>query len=155
MRGKLSLRQDMVYKRLVLIFSELWDRYFHCVKSVQIRSYSWSVFSCIRTAYGGLPLNLRIQSKYRKIWTRNSSVFGGFSSSVHVAKNKISSCWIIFNHVVYFYTMTWYRGVFRTLSNIYGGVLFAKTVNAFLFFKYFCKNVSWQKFCLVLNAHLC
>ena len=155
MRGKLSLRQDMVYKKLVLSFWELWDRYFHCVKSVQIRSYSWSVFSCIRTEYGGLPLNLRIQSKYRKIWTRNSSLFGRFSSSVHVTKNKISSCWIIFDHVVYFYTMIWYRGVFRTLSNIYGGVLFAKTVNAFLFFKYFCKSVSWQKFCLVLNAHLC
>ena len=25
---------------------------FHCVKSVQIRSYLWSVFSCIRTEYG-------------------------------------------------------------------------------------------------------
>ena len=24
----------------------------HCVKSVQIRSYFWSVFSCIRTEYG-------------------------------------------------------------------------------------------------------
>ena len=26
----------------------------HCVKSVQIRSFSWSVFSCIRTEYGDL-----------------------------------------------------------------------------------------------------
>ena len=25
---------------------------YHCVKSVQIRSYFWSVFSCIRTEYG-------------------------------------------------------------------------------------------------------
>ena len=24
----------------------------HCVKSVQIRSYFWSVFSCIRIEYG-------------------------------------------------------------------------------------------------------
>ena len=24
----------------------------HCVKSVQKRSFSWSVFSCIRTEYG-------------------------------------------------------------------------------------------------------
>ena len=38
----------------------------HCVKSVQIRSYFWSVFS-------------RIQ--YRKIRTRNNSVFGHFSRS--------------------------------------------------------------------------
>ena len=40
----------------------------HCVKSVQIRSYFWSVFSCT-------------QSEYRKIWTRNNSVFGHFSPS--------------------------------------------------------------------------
>ena len=41
----------------------------HCVKSVQIRSYFWPVFSCI-------------QSKYRKIGTRNKSVIGHFSLSV-------------------------------------------------------------------------
>ena len=38
----------------------------HCVKSVQIRSYFWSVFSCIRIEYG-------------KIHTRNNFVFGHFS----------------------------------------------------------------------------
>ena len=40
----------------------------HCVKSVRIWSYLWSVFSCI-------------QYKYRKLWTRNNSVFGHFSRS--------------------------------------------------------------------------
>ena len=39
-----------------------------CVKSVQIQSYFLSVFSCI-------------QSEYRRILTRNYSVFGHFSSS--------------------------------------------------------------------------
>ena len=39
-----------------------------CLKSVQIRSYFWSIFSCI-------------QSKYRKIWTRNNYIFGQFSLS--------------------------------------------------------------------------
>ena len=51
------------------------------MKSVQIRSYFWSVFSCIRTEYGDLRLNLRIQYEYRKIRTRNNSVFGHFSRS--------------------------------------------------------------------------
>ena len=32
----------------------------HCVKSVQIQSYFWSVFSCIRTEYG----DLRSTGKY-------------------------------------------------------------------------------------------
>ena len=40
----------------------------HCVKSVRIRSFFWSVFSCI-------------QSEYRKIRTRKNSVFGHFSRS--------------------------------------------------------------------------
>ena len=35
------------------------ESYLHCVKSVQIRSYFWSIFSCIRT-------------EYRKIRTRNN-----------------------------------------------------------------------------------
>ena len=56
----------------------------HCVKSVQIRSYVWSVFSCIRTEYA----NLRIQPKYRKILTRNNSVFGHFSHSEHAKKYR-------------------------------------------------------------------
>ena len=49
----------------------------HCVKSVQIRSYFWSVFSCI-------------QPEYRKIRSRNNSVFGHFSRSgtLFVHKNN-------------------------------------------------------------------
>ena len=42
----------------------LWSKY-HCVRYVQIRSYFWSVFSCIRTEYGELrsisPYSVRIQ----------------------------------------------------------------------------------------------
>ena len=40
----------------------------HCVKSVQIRSFFWPVFSGIRT-------------EYRKIRTRKNSIFGFFSHS--------------------------------------------------------------------------
>ena len=49
----------------------------HCVKSVQIRSFFWSVFSCIRTEFGDLLLeplySVRIQDytdqKKLYIWT--------------------------------------------------------------------------------------
>ena len=52
-------------------------RFQHCVKSVQIRSFFWSVFSCIRTEYGDLlrksPYSVRIQEntdqKKLHIWT--------------------------------------------------------------------------------------
>ena len=40
---KISFGQNKRYKKHV-----------HCVKSVQIRSYFWPVFSCIRTEYGDL-----------------------------------------------------------------------------------------------------
>ena len=55
---------------------------FHFVKSVQIRSYFWSVFSCIRT-------------EYRKIGTRNNYAFGHFSRSVMLRlriAQRISDC---------------------------------------------------------------
>ena len=50
------------------------------MKCVQIRSFSWSVFSRIRTGYG--EISLRIQSECGKIRTRKNSVFGHFSHSV-------------------------------------------------------------------------
>ena len=54
-------------KRLVLKWGT-GGFYNHCVKNVQIRSYFWSVFSCIWT-------------QYRKIRNRNNSLFGHFSRS--------------------------------------------------------------------------
>ena len=49
----------------------------HCVKSDQIWSFFWSVFSCIRTRYGDLlgksPYSVRVQEstdqKKLRIWT--------------------------------------------------------------------------------------
>ena len=61
--------------------SLLW--LFRCVKSVQILSCFWYVFSHIRTEYGP-EKSLRIQSDCEKIWTRNNSLFGHFSRSVFV-----------------------------------------------------------------------
>ena len=53
----------------------------HRVKSVQIRSFCWSVFSCIWTEYGEILRISRIQSKFGKIQTRKNSVFEHFSRS--------------------------------------------------------------------------
>ena len=33
-------------------YRECWASELHCVKSVQIQSFFWSEFSCIRTEYG-------------------------------------------------------------------------------------------------------
>ena len=40
----------------------------HCVKSVQIRSYFWSVFSCIRIEYGDL-LRVQVYAVFYKIFS--------------------------------------------------------------------------------------
>ena len=60
-------------------------------KSVQIRSYFWSVYSCVRTEYRNLLINLHIQSEYRKTRTRNDSVSAHFSHGdrdLLLTKNK-------------------------------------------------------------------
>ena len=51
----------------------------HCVKSVQIRSLFWSVFSRIRTEYGEIQ---SIQSKCGKIRTRITPKYEYFLPSV-------------------------------------------------------------------------
>ena len=43
----------------------------NCVKSIQIRSFFWSLLTYIRTEYGDL---LRIQSAYRKMRTKKNFV---------------------------------------------------------------------------------
>ena len=61
-------------------------RSFHCVKSVQIRSFFWSVFSCIWTEYGSLEYEHRISQysvqmgentgqKKLRIWTLFTQCF--------------------------------------------------------------------------------
>ena len=50
------------------------------VKSVQIRSFFWSVFSCIQPEYG-------------KIRTRKNSVFGNFSRSVYQLSHIFLTRW--------------------------------------------------------------
>ena len=63
----------------------------HCVKRVQIRSYLWSVFPVFELNTGIYGENIHIQSKHRKIRTRNNSVFGRFSGSKSLHNNRRSS----------------------------------------------------------------
>ena len=100
-KWKFSLTEEILNGRFYVLCSEIFVRpltmfekklfktlfvswschYLHCLKCVQIRSYFWSVFSCIRTKYDIYSVNLRIQFECRKIRTRNNTVFGQFSRS--------------------------------------------------------------------------
>ena len=70
------------FLRYYIVVREIFEprfycsRYIYCVKSLPIRSFFWSVFSCIRTEYRDL---LR---KYRKIRTRKNCVFGHFHAAI-------------------------------------------------------------------------
>ena len=53
----------------------------HFAKSVQIRSFFWSVFSVFGLNTDIYAVNLRIQSECGKIRTRQNSIFGHFIRS--------------------------------------------------------------------------
>ena len=67
---------------------------YHCVKSVQIQIFVWSIFSCIRT-------------EYTKIWTRKTA----YSDTFHtVYRSYISSLLISSAHQLFDLTNCWYCG---------------------------------------------
>ena len=78
---------------------------FHCVKKVHIPTFSGSyfpVFGLNTEIYG---VNLRIQSKYRKIQTRKNSVFGHFSRSVYcllIISSYLTLRWDYFDEGILF-----------------------------------------------------
>ena len=104
------------------------------MKRVQIQSFFWSVF------YG---VNLRIQSDYRKIRTRNSSVFENFSRSVTKSKSLIlSSKKTFFSDFINSELKQSPMTVFRWLRYIKKGVLknFAKFTG-----KHLCQSLFFNK----------
>ena len=96
----------------------------HCVKGVQIRSFFWSIFSCIRTEFGGLlrksPYSVRIQEdtvqKKLRIWTP-------FTQFQYLA-------------------IVIMRCVFRSQPNIYDGSHCGKSVQIRSFFWSVCSFVQ-------------
>ena len=79
----MTLREKCPNTELFLVRIFLYLDWIWRFTSVQIRSYFWSVFFCI------YEVNLCIQYKYRKILTRNNSVFGHFSRSVRLLKKEL------------------------------------------------------------------
>ena len=63
---------------------------YHCVKSVQIRSFFCSAFSRIRTEYEEIRSKSPYSVRMRENTNQKNSVFGHFSCSVYLRLN----CWI-------------------------------------------------------------
>ena len=66
-------RKNKNSKKLPNTFLTASCQWSHCVKSVQIRSYFWSVFSYIRTEYGDL---LRRDTEYLSVFSPNTGKYG-------------------------------------------------------------------------------
>ena len=64
--------------------------YYHCVKTVQIRSFFWSVFPIFGLHTDIWRVNLHVQSEYRKIQNRKYSVSEHFSRSVQLQQSSQS-----------------------------------------------------------------
>ena len=77
---KILYKQRIMHNQALCII-----KHKHWVKSVQIGSYFWSLFSCIRTEYAEILVSLCIKSECGKIRTRKNCVFRHFSRSARVA----------------------------------------------------------------------
>ena len=87
---------DNLWKQDSYINIDGWPQYsLACVKSIQIQSFFWSAFSCIRIVF--YSLNLHIQGEYREIRTRKNSVFEHFSFTLcrNYRKCLIASLWSV------------------------------------------------------------
>ena len=89
--------------------------HFHFVKSVQIRSFIWSIFPRIRTKYG-------------KIRTRENSVFEHFSHSVCLLFAKITL------KTTNIRRKTTFQNGFQVLSMFYSDLKTATSLNNFLYY---------------------
>ena len=103
----------------------------HCVKSAQIRSFSWSVFSYI-------------QSKYGKIRTRKNSISGHFSWSVKHMENDLQ--WRRYLVLVVLEILSPYEHVLATLQEKQTG-----SVPPLYSWTYFCCNHGLSRKGLLLN----
>ena len=114
------------------------------MKSVQIRSFFWSVFSCVQTEYGDLLRNSPCSVRTYENTDQKNSLFGHFSHSVQSVKlvsicpnrimNKPQQCpWMLLNSF-YFrsYVMQcaiWYHvNNLKNVTNNHGGVLLLTTI---------------------------
>ena len=82
-KGAITVRPVSIELTL-LLFLQIYNivgSSYHCVKSVQIRNFFWSIFFCIWTEYGDLlckyPYSVRIQENM----DQKNFIFGYFSGS--------------------------------------------------------------------------
>ena len=71
----------------MLLFHDQNIKNQHCVKSVQIRSFFWSAFSCIRTEYG--DLRSKFIPNTEKYGPEKTPVFGQFLCSATNGESKL------------------------------------------------------------------
>ena len=81
-----------------IVLGSLWTHFMHkrvkpahCVKSVQIRSFFWSVFSCTWTEYGDLRM------RYNLVFSPNAGKYGpektSYLDTFHIVAALLQMCY--------------------------------------------------------------
>ena len=121
---------------------------FHCVKSVQIQSFFWSVFSCFRTEYGDLlpksPYSVRIQEntdqKKLRIWTLFKQCLpSSYRMSVTYKFSKMSLMPILYPTIL---KKKYFRGELFSNKDIFQ--MFCSTCDAHIISAYW--SIFFEKF---------
>ena len=112
----------------------------HCVKSVQILNFSWSVFSRIRTENGDFRSKSPYSVRIREVRTRKNSLLGRFSRSDHSWGNFSFFLSYVFPWSVrYFFSfLVWYAQLTAFQGN---------------FVQYYLKIGIWWKVCIMLRFY--
>ena len=112
-RGKIT-NYCINYVNMIHLDHE-FSRRIHCVKSVQIRSFFWSLFFCIRTEYG--EISERENTEYLSVFSPNAGKYGTektlYLDTLHAvihtkdldlfisSLRKFTSYYVAFNHPNY------------------------------------------------------
>ena len=107
----------------------------HCVKSVQIQSFFWSIFSCIRTEYGDI-----LRTEYKEILRISPySVRSIPPYSLRIQGNtdqKKLSIWTLF---------TQWRSSYYNVTQVVESCIIVASCEILLVFSYFQKSLSIEK----------
>ena len=95
---RVGIERDKITWSDIVLVSLLLALY--CVKSVQRRSFFWSLFSCIWTKYKDL---IRKSLYSFQIRTRKNPVFGHFSRSVELGRHHFCCCCLLLPTLILFY----------------------------------------------------
>ena len=101
-RLKYCGEEDFVWAKTLLQLTFVVLHFWYCLKCVQIRSFSGLHFPIFGLNTGVYSVNFRIQSEYRKIWTRKTPCLDTFHAVLFSQESQIQQ-WKNYNNIKCFF----------------------------------------------------